>query len=174
MTVAIVIIIKITTIHFIVQTLLRQPFNEQLDDRQDFWMKYFNRWKTKYYVKNTHHFTSLEPPATGAFLQDFAFLFGIVAALQRSLLDRDGCGCCCRGGRRVQSAATGRHRSASSICRRDRDCCSRSSSHDSDSYHSGRNRTDTAVRQWHYRRRRSPDGRSIRAQDIVPWTFDGQ
>lgn len=99
---------------------------------------------------NTHHFTSFQPPSTRALLQDFAFLFRIVAALQRSLLDRDGCCCCYRGGRQVQSAATGRHRSARLICGRDRDCCSHST-HNRNSY-SGHTRTDTAVRRRHHRR----------------------
>jgi len=110
---------------------------------------------------NTHHFTSFQPPSARALLQDFAFLFRIVAALQRSLLDRDGCCCCYRGGRQVRSATTGRHRSASLICGRDRDCCSHST-HNRNSYN-GHTRTDTAVRRRHHRRR-STDARSISAR----------
>lgn len=109
----------------------------------------------------THHFTSFQPPSARALLQDFAFLFRIVAALQRSLLDGDGCCCCYRCGRQVRSAATGRHCLASLICGRDRDCCSHST-HNRNSY-SGHTRTDTAVRRRHHRRR-STDVRSISAR----------
>lgn len=78
--------------------------------------------RLKYSInKTTNHFAPLQPSAAGAFFQDFALLFGIVTALQRSLLGHDRS----YGGRRVRPAATGRHRSSSSIrCRRLR-CCDR-------------------------------------------------
>lgn len=111
-------------------------------------------------IKTTaHHFASLQPPAAGALLQDFALLLGVVAALQRRLLGRFGRGRG-HGGRRVRPAATGRHRAASSVRRR-RSCSGRCrTTHYLGDGDGGRTRTAaTAVRRRHHRRHHTIDTR---------------